>query len=154
MREAFTADFEFEFTDPVSKNCVVLWAHQSVLMLTGAFKTMYDLPRSLDLSFAGVYMFTTARVTEFSLIAHCALLHFMYTGKVPGKIDLREFIILPIPVSSLSNDPVDDLLSSPFGALLGKIFCASRTAIESTRSKISARHTSLQSWTTRTPCQR
>ncbi|KAG0336008.1 hypothetical protein BG000_007025, partial [Podila horticola] len=116
-----TVDFAFEFVVPSTNNHVGLWAHQSVLMSSpGAFTSLFGLPNKPDTSSTCLRRFYESRVfiPEFSLVAHCALLHFLYAAEeeaeeVPDQIDLRNFVLTPIPVIPCMVDDVVDMILWP-----------------------------------------
>ncbi|KAG0035417.1 hypothetical protein BGZ82_005285 [Podila clonocystis] len=114
-----TVDFAFEFTVPSTHGRLGLWAHQSVLVSTpGAFTSLFGLPNIPDTASTCLRRFYESRVLvpEFSLVAHCALLHFLYTAEeeeMPDQIDLRDFVITPIPVLPWMVDDIVDMVLEP-----------------------------------------
>ncbi|KAF9333884.1 hypothetical protein BG006_003037 [Podila minutissima] len=115
-----TVDFAFEFLAPTTGRYLGLWAHQSVLASSsGAFTSLFGLPNMPDTSpFCSrrFYEFRV-RISDFSLVAHCALLRFLYTaeegGEVPDQIDLRDYVLTPIPVTPWMIDDVVDVILNP-----------------------------------------
>ncbi|KAI9236337.1 MAG: hypothetical protein BYD32DRAFT_462612 [Podila humilis] len=81
MREVTTLDFAFVFKHPGSGHMVALWRHQSVLNKTSD-------------------RFHSDRVPEYSLVAYCTMVRYIYTGKVHLHIDMREFLISDLPSQS------------------------------------------------------
>ncbi|KAF9287130.1 hypothetical protein BGZ74_001160, partial [Mortierella antarctica] len=100
---------------PSSEGRVGLWAHQSVLMQTVSIAFLYRLPNSADNSPSlRQYFETSARVPEFSVVAHCALLHFLYRGQVPDQVNMFGFIITPLPVWQCPwNSAMVEVMTNP-----------------------------------------
>ncbi|KAG0009322.1 hypothetical protein BGZ81_003494 [Podila clonocystis] len=117
-----TVDFAFEFTVPSTHSRIGLWAHQSVLVSTsGAFTSLFGLPNIPDTSSTCLRCYYESRVLvpEFSLVAHCSLLHFLYIAEeeeMPDQIDLRNYVLTPIPVLPWMVDDLVDVIHEPMYA--------------------------------------
>ncbi|KAF9381449.1 hypothetical protein CPB97_007750 [Podila verticillata] len=101
MRDVTTLDFAFVFKHPESGHMVALWTHQSVLNKTSdRFKQLHHFPKPDGSRTAWLYSFHSDQVPEYSLVAYCTMVRYIYTGKVHLHNDMREFLISDLPIQS------------------------------------------------------
>lgn len=124
MSNSYNVDFMFKFQFPDTDSHMGLWAHQSVLLSMGTFMSIYILPGLINTtSSTHWYYLMEIQIPEFSLVAHCGMLRFIYTDQVPEQINLQEYVITPFPamphflidVMLLKSFPVQPM---PWGDLL------------------------------------
>ncbi|KAF9313518.1 hypothetical protein BG003_005092 [Podila horticola] len=120
MRDIRTMDIALTFGINGGARNVALWAHRSVLEqepgLAKLLNKLKDIegPSAGSLADAGVQSY---HVTEYPLDAYCALIRFLYSGKIEVQVDLNDFAIgsppnNPFTLLCKERPVVDGLFSS------------------------------------------
>lgn len=108
-------DFAFLFPFFAGNRPVAVWAHQRVLAIHGNFQSTFNIPNVFA---PGPAPGRLHEIPGDSLVAYCALIHYMYTGHAQLEVDLRKFTIHPWPYPSpeeyqVRGNVVDHLLVRP-----------------------------------------
>ncbi|KAF9379642.1 hypothetical protein CPB97_008856 [Podila verticillata] len=121
LRDVHSVDFAFVLThskkDQRSNNdrMVAFWAHQDMLALSSEkFQELHGVTQVVNTSLTDPALFLLAMdlIPEYSLVAYCVILRFIYTGVLECTVDLREFILTPMLIPD-ADPPFcieDDLL--------------------------------------------
>lgn len=95
LKDRQGVDFAFISKDKDAKLHLAVWAHQSALAVAGRLETMFRIPKAIDRGDG-----STGRHKPFyhqapynSLVTHCILLRYLYTGDLSNQVDLRNFHI-------------------------------------------------------------
>ncbi|KAF9205071.1 hypothetical protein BGZ59_000692 [Podila verticillata] len=95
LKDRQGVDFAFISKEQDAKLHLAVWAHQSALAVAGRLETMFRIPKAIDRGehSAGRHKPFYHQVPYNSLVTHCILLRYLYTGDLTNQVDLRSFHI-------------------------------------------------------------
>ncbi|KAF9317856.1 hypothetical protein BG003_000252 [Podila horticola] len=107
MKDAASVDFAFVFNLCGSGRLMALWANHTVLTkVSNQFQKLhrFSVPDWRDVTPSlWLHSVFVAWVLEDPLVPFCALIHYLYTGRLELEVDMRQFFLTDWPIQSLSQ---------------------------------------------------